>query len=28
LTHLTRERAMNSLRSNREVYEREFPRTS
>ncbi len=25
LTHLTRERAMNSLRSNREVYEKEFP---
>jgi hypothetical protein len=25
LTHLTRERAMNALRSNREVYEREFP---
>lgn len=28
LTHLTRERAMNSLRANREVYEREFPRSS
>jgi hypothetical protein len=25
LTHLTRERAKNALRSNREVYEREFP---
>jgi hypothetical protein len=25
LTHLTRERAMNALRSNPEVYEREFP---